>query len=85
MSNSNPQNPGRAGVLRITLVRVATLTAAGLLADESGRLNPLLPHPMEILFTVAVLMLLLVVGVSAFFVVRSNRREQGRAGVRDPE
>ncbi|MBA3780618.1 hypothetical protein [Nocardioides sp. InS609-2] len=62
-----------------------TLTAAGLLADEEGRLNPLLPHPMEIVFIVAVLMLLLVVGVSAFLVVRSNRREQSRAGVREQQ
>ncbi len=53
---------------------MAIYTAAGRLADVDGRLNPLLPHPMEILVTAAVLMLLLVVGVSAFLAVRSSRR-----------
>ena len=64
---------------------MATLTAAGLLADESNRLSPIVPHPVEILFVVAVLMLLLVVGVGSFVVVRANRREQSAAGVRQPE
>ena len=33
---------------------MAPFAAAGLLADEGGRLNPLVPHPMEILFAAPV-------------------------------